>query len=118
MITINYTTSDNLEKFLDLEYLPQTIYLRIDPTIPQICNVKLMDDFSGKVTGLYDYPVLNLTETNTLIVFILSYKYYLIDKSEELETAYQEIISFNDVVVTKEYPSEDYEFSIKKIKVT
>ena len=97
-MTINYT-SNNVQKTFEVE-MPDTLYVRLDKISNAILNCKSENNYNGQSTGLYNYTSID-TESNKLVGFLLAYKYNLVEKTPELDETYDDIITYNKVIVTE-----------------
>lgn len=94
--------------------LPETFYIRIDAATSLICNVKTTNDYTGAVTGLYDYVVVTVDDVDPVIMFWLGYQYGHIDTTPELDQAYDELITYNNLVV-EPFLENTYIFDLEEV---
>lgn len=96
MTTVTYLDSDREEQSFSVE-LPETLCCRLNLEYRLNYVTDNIEFYESDPANLYHYTQV-LSSTNPLFGFITSYKYELIEKTAELDTLYNTIITYNDAV--------------------
>lgn len=107
MTTIVYSIK-NVEKQFSIENLPAKLYVRLDWNDYHLCEATLEDDQENQPKDMYHFAEF-INEGDSLWAFIISYRYNLIEHTEELDQIYDEIVTYYHFRVYMENNEIKYE---------